>query len=251
MRCGASLGNIPMYVKLIFAGYWGLLFDAMAGNKENLECVCAICHAGEPGHPTPGDMLVREFARWYVARYGPMALAHFNHYLAESGEDIVEPLEEIFAKDGGWRKTVIDAIIKRGRTGPFGEHAYDGLSGDVEILKDNMEVQDYIGAMGNIDHLFWELLTTTEARRRNVGQPGKALVHVRLRDKYEWHPADVRNSACIHLSMEHAKRSGAKDFWEVGEADVFLDLPAMFIPPVVPPTPTPPPPPTPTPKHKR
>ena len=47
---------------------------------------------------------------------------------------------------------------------------------------------------------------------------------IRLRDNYEWHPDEYRGwgSHIAHVALENAKRNGAKNFWEVGQATVRL-----------------------------
>jgi hypothetical protein len=194
-----------------------------------IDCMCALLHGGEPGKPV-GDGLIRFVARRFVGRKGPLALANLDHYLAGSGSDFVEPIAEIVEKDAGVRKVLIAFIEEIGLNQPPGRPLFENLRGDLQILQTDYAIQDYRYALGNVDHLFWEVLDTPAARARNASQPGKALTRIRLHDRYEWHPFERRASQCIHLAMENAKLTGAKDFLEVGEAEVFLELSPPFIP---------------------
>ena len=230
VNCGAAAWQAPDFAKMIAKGDFDALFDALAQNKKNLDCMCACLHGGEPFSPTLGDRFIIGFSRWYVRKQGPLALKHLDWYLAGSGKDFVEALDEIIERDTGFRQAIIDDIVQAGSRQPAGAPRYENLRGDAQVSQLDYQVQDYRYALGNVDHVFWEVQTTPAARARNAAMPGFALVHCRLKDKYEWHPIEERPTQCLHLALENAKLRGAKDFWEVGDADVMLNLPPDLIP---------------------
>lgn len=93
-------------------------------------------------------------------------------------------------------------------------------------------VLEYHFTFGGVDHFFWTVLTSREARARNAAEGGNnALVRVELKDPYAWHAGEERNSQCVHGAMERAKKYGARDFLQVGTAEVMIPLnPALLVP---------------------
>lgn len=75
------------------------------------------------------------------------------------------------------------------------------------------------------------MLATPSARAGNLAAGGvKAQVHLTLRDPYEWHPAEARASQCVHQAAENLKKKGAKNYFEVGDAQIELEIDPRLVP---------------------
>jgi hypothetical protein len=71
-------------------------------------------------------------------------------------------------------------------------------------------------AFGAIDCFNWQIASD-------------GMVHVWLKDRYEWHPEDTsRPSNCVHIAVVELKSSGAADYWM--EADALLPMSAITVP---------------------
>lgn len=173
-------------------------------------------------HCPPRDWLIRH-ARSKVEEAGPRALQHLDHYLEGSGTPITEDLAALFQEDAEFRRTVENSI-----NDGAGEHLIGGRGGGTGALSDDLylpnvglySVRNWEFALGGLDHLRYKLL------RRQAD--GKVVVEFDLRDPYQWHPAEHDRGAgetrCAHVVLEFAKESGAREFEELGHAQIPLRL---------------------------
>jgi len=137
----------------------------------------------------------------------PLARKHLDHYLNGSGADLKVDLVDVIRRDPKVRAKLAAAV--RGHS-----------AGHFKIHQSDYAVKDFQFAFGAIDRLDYEV------------DRARGLVHIWFKDRYEWHPVgfgykllpgDVRRSSnCVHAAMVELKRSGAKDYWMVGEARIPL-----------------------------
>jgi hypothetical protein len=137
----------------------------------------------------------------------PLARKHFDHYVGGSGADLKVNLADIIRRDGKFR-------------GKLARNVRAHSAGHFKVNQSDYGVKDFQFAIGAIDRMDYEL-----------DRPRK-IVHVWFKDRYEWHPVgfgykllpgDVRRpSNCVHAAMVELKRSGAKDYWMVGDARIPL-----------------------------
>lgn len=194
--------------------------------KSAIDCVCAMIRT------VPlGDEIMIQLMRAYLWNSGPLALKNLDHYLEGSGKDLVEPVEEMLNKDEGMRRAIAADIVARAQAIHFHPDDVDDLEGDMEIFQPQYTVDEYKNALGNIDSMKWRLLGDDVSRGLNSHESGRARVEVHLRDPYQWHAQEGRSTQCIHDLFEKAKEwRGAKEFWEVGDGRVMIELPAHLIP---------------------
>jgi hypothetical protein len=139
----------------------------------------------------------------------PLARKHLDHYVAGSGADLKVNLAEIIRRDGKVRAKLAKHI-RTSRVGHF------------KVNQSDYSVKDFQFAIGAIDRLDYEV------------DPGRGVVHVWFKDRYEWHPVGFgykllpgdgrRSTNCVHAAMVELKRSGAKDYWMVGDARIPISV---------------------------
>jgi hypothetical protein len=137
----------------------------------------------------------------------PLARKHLDHYIDGSGADLEVNLADVIRRDRKVRAKLAAAVKSHG-------------VGHFKVNQSDYAVKDFQFAFGAIDRLDYEVDRT------------RRIVHVWFKDRYEWHPVgfgykllpgDVRRpSNCVHAAMVELKRSGAKDYWMVGEARIPL-----------------------------
>lgn len=137
----------------------------------------------------------------------PLARKHLDHYIDGSGADLKEDLADVIRRDRKVRAKLA-AAVRSHSVGHF------------KVNQSDYAVKDFQFAFGAIDRLDYEVDRT------------RGIVHVWFKDRYEWHPVgfgykllpgDVRRSSnCVHAAMVELKRSGAKDYWMVGDARIPL-----------------------------
>lgn len=152
----------------------------------------------------------------------PDAVANFDHYLHGGGADRPNDIGRMLAEDQGDKKALETAI-----------NGQSELAGDLEnpIGTDDHVTRNWQYALGGIDLIRFKVADDPAAREANAkAGDGTALVHVELRDPYEWHPDERRAHLCLHTGMENMKFHGAADFMATGAADVRLRLSKRLIP---------------------
>lgn len=145
-----------------------------------------------------------------VMRLLPLAKRHLDHYLGGSGANLKVDLKDVITQDQKVRAKLA-AHVKAHPVGHF------------KINQEDFTVKDFQFAFGAIDRLDYEV-------DRAAG-----TIHVWFQDRYEWHPVGFgykhfpddgpgRISNCVHAAMVEMKRSGAKDYWMIGDAVMPLRL---------------------------
>jgi len=102
------------------------------------------------------------------------------------------------------------------RSGTFLGTGTEGDGQPPPIRQSDYNSEDWRLSIGNVDEVRYEILTEPDAS-------GNAQVRISIRDPYEWHPAEARDTQCLHRVMEAQKAErGARDFTSVGSAVVTL-----------------------------
>jgi hypothetical protein len=142
-----------------------------------------------------------------VSSKGPLARQHLDHYLAGSGSDFVEDVATLYRQDGGFKQESEIQIDNGG-----------ALSGQFSVSQASYWSQEWQYALGAVDEVHYELVRVVDEVH--------AEVSIRLRDNYEWHPDEYRSwgSHIAHVALEAAKQNGAKNYWEVGQATIVLNV---------------------------
>jgi hypothetical protein len=162
-----------------------------------VECACA--------NLSPSN--VARVVRNTIMRLLPLGRKHFDHYVGGSGADLRVNLADILRRDRKFRAKLA-RNIRAHNVGHF------------KVNQSDYGVKDFQFAIGAIDRLDFEV-----DRRAGV-------VHVWFKDRYEWHPVGFgykllpgdgrRPSNCVHAAMVELKRSGAKDYWMIGDTTIPL-----------------------------
>ena len=174
-----------------------------------------IIRAGLLGGVARGDLVADllpqswliELSQREVDNAGPLARQHLDHYLAGTGTDFVEDVARLYREDDGFRAET-ERLIGEGAE-------FVGVGSIPQICYANREWQYALGA---VDEVHWDVLRAVDDTH--------AEVKIRIRDPYQWHPDEYRTwgSHLGHVALERAKENGAREYLEVGEATITLDV---------------------------
>jgi hypothetical protein len=151
---------------------------------------------------------------WYYASIGyfkvnnqPDAERAMRHYREAAGRDFIVDVSRLIREDAGVKERIEQGIVRQGgQTGELRDWLQQG-----HFRNDN-----WLNTLGNVDLVTYTVVT------RSVG--GSSVVAVGIRDPYEWHPDVGRSLPCLHTSMENLKHLGARDYMQVGRAEVLLTI---------------------------
>lgn len=139
----------------------------------------------------------------------PLAQRHLDHYIDGTGSPIHEDFETVIRRDRKVRAKLASYVSKYSK-------------GHFKLHQSDFDIKDFQFAFGAIDRVDFEV-------DRKAG-----LVHVWFQDRYEWHPVGYgytsfpddsrRPTNCVHAAMVELKRSGAKDYWMIGDTVLPLSV---------------------------
>jgi hypothetical protein len=163
----------------------------------------------------PNSWVVGAVRRFFLIY--PRALAHLDHYLAGSGRDYQEDIAALFRNNPSIATRIGQLIEESGsRSGTFSGTGQEGDGQPPPIRQADYNSESWRLSLGNVDEVSYEILTEPDAS-------GNAQVRISIRDPYEWHPAEARDTQCLHRVMEAQKTErGARDYTSVGSATVTL-----------------------------
>ena len=164
----------------------------------------------------PNSWVVGAVRNFFWTMY-PRALAHLDHYLAGIGGHYREDISALFRANPSIATRIGRLIEESGsRSGTFSGTGPEDSVLPPPIRQADYDNEDWRLSLGNVDEVRYEILTEPDAS-------GNAQVRISIRDPYEWHPAEARDTQCLHRVMEAQKTErGARDFISVGSATVTL-----------------------------
>lgn len=130
-----------------------------------------------------------------------------KHYREAGGRDFTVDVARLIREDNGVRERIEQGIAQQG-----------GQTGELRdwLRQGHFRNENWRNTLGNVDLVTYRVVTRSTT--------GLSIVDVGIRDPYEWHPDVGRSLPCLHTSMENLKHLGARDYMQVGHAEVLLTI---------------------------
>lgn len=179
---------------------FSLTYNLINSEKKRIDLVCKLTN----------DETTLFLAKIFKLKPFSKGAKFLNHYLEGTEKSIEVDLQTLLKDDKKVNQRVQIEIVKSLKR--------KILKGIIPIKQSHYGVEDYKNSLGAIN-LNYEIINPN-----SFNSLKKVKVKIWFKNLYRWHPEANRKTKCVHIAAENLKLKGAKEFYMIGEAIIFIDL---------------------------